>query len=261
MFDSYEFTFAGESSAMYGVMLYEFGGTGQSPVSFGNRASIVEDRTMGRIKPLHFGVNYHGKPLEFKLVFGALEPIDRYQMEDIAMWLTGHQDYQWLTIDQPDLERVAYRCLITELKPLHHGWLPVAFEASVVCDCPYAYGLPFRYQYQLSGEADVLIRNDGSAREYVRPTLLYQPLEGGELRIVNHSDGGREFRLGSLPTGALSIVIDNENEIIRETTAGYNLYVGFNLNFFRLAQGDNRLTLSGAGALSIEGRALYNTGG
>lgn len=45
MFNCYEFTFDGESSAMYGLMVYDIGGRGQSDVSFGNKASIVETRT------------------------------------------------------------------------------------------------------------------------------------------------------------------------------------------------------------------------
>ena len=36
MFNCYEFTFDGESSAMYGLMVYDIDGRGQSDVSFGN---------------------------------------------------------------------------------------------------------------------------------------------------------------------------------------------------------------------------------
>lgn len=71
MFNTYEFSFAGESSLMYGLMVYDFGDTSQSNVGFGNSASIVETRLNNRIQPVHFGVNYHSNPLEFKLVFGA----------------------------------------------------------------------------------------------------------------------------------------------------------------------------------------------
>ena len=71
MFNCYEFTFDGESSAMYGLMVYDIGGRGQSDVTFGNKASIVETRTNNRIQPIYFGTNYHSKPLEFKLVFGV----------------------------------------------------------------------------------------------------------------------------------------------------------------------------------------------
>ena len=181
LFNSYEFSFAGESSLMYGLMIYDIGSHTQSDVPFGNIAKIVETRTNNRIRPIHYGVNYHSSPLQFKLVFGSLEPLDRYEMENIAFWLTGHQDYQWLSIDQPDLERVQFRCLITQLQPITDGWIPYAFEATVVCDCPYAYGFPFEYRYDINGTADILFRNDSSVREYVKPILTYVPTSGGTL--------------------------------------------------------------------------------
>ena len=118
MFNSYEFSFAGESSLMYGLMIYDIDGNGQENVSFGNTADIIETRTLNRIQPIHFGVNYHDSPLQFKLVFGAEDYLDRYELENISFWLTGHQQYQWLSIDQPDMERVQFKCLITELTPL-----------------------------------------------------------------------------------------------------------------------------------------------
>lgn len=259
-FNSYEFSFAGESSYQYGLMLYDFGGTGQGNVNFGNQASIVETRTNLRIQPLHFGVNYHQKPLEFKLVFGAEEPLDRYELENISMWLTGHQRYQWLSIDQPDLEFVQFHCLITRLTPLTHGWLPVAFEADVVCDCPYAYGFPFEFRYNINGAANILFRNKSSVHEYIKPTLVYTPVSGNTLSIVNHNDNDREFRLTGIPSST-SVIVDNCNGIIQETIGKINLYDGFNLNFFRLVHGDNNLTVIGNGILTITGRMLYNVAG
>lgn len=258
-FNSYEFSFAGESSYQYGLMLYDFGGTGQGNVSFGNQASIIETRTHCRIQPLHFGVNYHQKPLEFKLVFGAEEPLDRYELENISMWLTGHQRYQWLSVDQPDLEHVQFRCLITKLTPLVHGWLPVAFEADVVCDCPYAYGFPFEKQYTIRGKTDILFRNDSSVHEYIKPSIFFQPTPNTtKLSIVNQNDGNREFLLEDIPAIAHSIEIDNQNGIIRDTAGKTNLYAGFNLHFFRLVHGDNRLVVTGDGILMISGRFLHN---
>ncbi len=245
---------------MYGLMLYDFSGTGQSNVAFGNKASIVETRTNNRIRPIHFGVNYHSSPLQFKLVFGSMVPLDRYEMENIAFWLTGHQDYQWLSIDQPDLERVQFKCLITQLTPLTHGWLPYAFEATVVCDCPYAYGFPFEYRYDINGSTDILFRNESSVREYIKPVLTYAPTAGGTLSIVNHNDNDREFKLDGIPA-SITAVIDNDNGIIQDATTGVNLYDGFNLNFFRFVHGDNNLTITGNGPLIISGRMLYNVAG
>lgn len=262
MFNTYEFTFAGESSAMYGLMVYDIGGRGQGEVGFGNAASIVETRTNNRIRPIHFGVNYHSAPLEFTLVFGSDRALDRYEMEDVALWLTGYQDYQWLTIDQPDLENVQFRCLVTKLTPITHGWLPVAFEATIVCDCPYAYGYPFEKQYQIASTTNILFRNDSTVREYVKPVLTFQPLSGTRsLRIVNHDDNDREFLLDKIPSSEVVAVIDNDNGIIQDVQNGYNLYDGFNLNFFRLVHGDNNLTISGNGILTMSGRFYHNVAG
>lgn len=258
MFNSYEFTFAGESSEMYGLMLYDFGDKGQSDVPFGNKASIVETRTNSRIQPIHFGVKYHETPLQFKLVFGSEHELDRYDMETISLWLTGHQDYQWLTIHQPDLEGVQFRCLITELTPLTHGWLPYAFEATVLCDCPYAYGLPFERQYTISDTTDILVRNESSVREFIKPTITFVPAVGTTtLSIINHDDGDREFRIDDIHSSSV-IEANNLSGILLEKEYGYNLYRGFNLNFFRLVHGDNNLTVTGNGTLTISCRFLHN---
>jgi phage-related protein len=263
MFKSYEFTFDGVSSEMYGLHMFDIGDKKQKPVSFGNRASISETRSASRVRPMHYGVNYNASPLEFTLVFGAEgeKYLDRYEMEEVALWLTGHQDYKWLTICQSDLEHCMFRCIITQLTPIHVAWSPVAFEATVRCDCPYAYGYPFEETYRLSGTQTVIFRNNGSCREPIKPDISFVPSSGGgSLSIVNESDGGRELRLDSLPNSASAVTIDNEHGIIRGAS-GHNYYAGFNMNFFRAVQGDNRLTITGRGTLKISGRFLYNVAG
>lgn len=153
-------------------MLYDIDDNGQEDVSFGNKASISETRTLKGVQPIHYGVNYHEEPLEFTLVFGSSEPIDRFEFERISMWLTGYQDYQWLQINQPDMDHVCYRCLVTELQPISVGWLPYAFKATILCDCPYAYGHYFENTYDVSGGKNFVFSNRGSVRDYFRPDLL-----------------------------------------------------------------------------------------
>ncbi len=245
---------------MYGLMVYDIDGRKQDNVSFGNKAEITEMRLPRRVQPIHYGVNYHKDPLQFKLVFGAQDYLDRYDLESISMWLTGHQDYKWLSICQNDL-RLEYRCLIRDLTPISISWLPVAFEASVICDCPYAYGHDFHEEYTITNSKNVMFRNGGTAREYIRPTLVFTPSGSGgsvTLQIVNHSDGDRVFKLENIPTSSV-VRIDCENGIITDTSVNHvNLYGGFNMNMFRLVPGDNDLTISGSGTLTMTGRALHN---
>jgi hypothetical protein len=263
VFKSYEFTFDGISSEMYGLHMFDLGDKKQSPVSFGNKASIIETRSNTRVTPIHYGVNYNASPLEFTLVFGTYDTkmLDRYEMQEVSLWLTGHRDYKWLTIVQPDLEHCMFRCIVTKLTPIHVAWSPVAFEATVRCDCPYAYGYPFSYTYRVNGETRINFRNEGSCREYLRPKLVFTPSSGGgALSIVNESDDGREFRLSGLPNSVSDVTIDNQNGIIRGAEA-HNYYAGFNMNFFRAVQGDNLLAVTGSGTLEISGRFLYNVAG
>ena len=81
-----------------------------------------------------------------------------------------------------------------------------------------------------------------------------------EIKIVNHSDGDREFKLSNIP-GSSNIYVDNNNGIIQELNYNHNLYGGFNMNFFRLVHGDNELTITGNSVVSIAGRFLYNVAG
>lgn len=262
MFNTCEFTFAGVSSRMYGLIVCDFGGMGQSDVSFGNKASIVESRTNKRVDAIHLGVNYHTTPLEFKLVFGSDRALDRYDLADIAMWLTGYQDYQWLSIDQPDMMHMQFKCLITSLTPISVGWIPYAFEATVRCDCPYAYGYEFEETYIASGSTSILFRNESSVREYLKPELTISPSSGvTSISIVNHSDGDREFLLESLPASLDQIYVNNANGIIQDVVGGVNLYGGFNMKFLRLVQGDNLLTVTGKCTIGMSGRFYHNIAG
>lgn len=262
MFHTCEFTFAGESSFMYGFVVCDVGSASHGDINFGNKGKIIESTTSHRIDPIHFGVNYHESPLEFKLIFGSEKALDRYDLANVALWLTGHQDYQWLTIEQEDMAHMEFRCLVTDLKPITVGWLPYAFEATIRCDCPYAYSIPYSYDYAISGTTQILFRNESSVREYIKPELTWTKNTGvTTIALVNKSDNSREFSISSLPSSSGQIYIDNHNCIIQDIVGGVNLYGGFNMNFFRLVQGDNLLTATGNGTLTISGRYMYNLGG
>ena len=151
--------------------------------------------------------------------------------------------------------------MVTELTPISHGWLPVAFQATIQCDCPYAYSYPFEKQYTISGETTILFRNESSVREYLKPEISFAPASSTRtLSLVNLNDDNREFKLTGIPSGA-SVFVNNSNGIIQELSSGYNLYNGFNLNFFRLVHGDNNIKVTGDGVLTISGRFLYNVAG
>lgn len=261
MFSTYEFTYAGMPASMYGMYVADISDKKHSANSFANTANIVETRIANRVTPIHFGVRYNDSPLTFTLIFGADRILDRYEMQEVSKWLLGHQQYQWLSIDQPDMEHMQFRCLVQELTPIYHVWLPMAFEAKIICDCPYAYSYPFEKSFQVNGETKVRFYNDSTCREYLRPTVIANLAAGcTDFSIKNNTVGREETKFADLPSGGLTIHIDNENGVITEEVAGYDLYDSFNFQFLELEPGDNELILSGVGLVTIKGRYLYNVG-
>lgn len=260
MYRTYEFTFADTPASLYGMFVCDFGSKKHGDNSFGNKASIVETRIANRITPLHYGVRYHDSPLEFTLIFGAEQNMDRYQLQEVSNWLTGYQDYQWLSIDQPDMEHIQFHCLIQSLTPISVGWLPLAFEAKVICDCPYGYSYPFEEKINISGTTSLRFYNDSTIRDYLRPELRIELTSGCKDFSVTNKTTGITMQFEGLPGGGLIIVADNENEILRDASNRYDLYEYFNFQFFNLASGDNELVFNGTGIVTISGRYLYNVG-
>lgn len=259
MYRAYDFTFAGVSASMYGMYVADIGNKKHGDHSFGNVANIVETRIANRVTPIHYGVRYHDEPLTFTLIFGADRVLDRYELQEISKWLTGYQEYQWLSIDQPDLEHIQFRCLVESLTPISMKWMPMAFEAKIVCDCPYGYSYPFEKTYVIHEETAVLFYNDGSSRVPLKPIIEVSLAQGcTELTITNHTTG-ETVRFYDLPSGGISFVVDSENEVVAAEDVT-DIYECFNYVFPSFVAGDNRLTITGDGIVKLSGRFLYNVG-
>ncbi len=271
-FEGCGFAFDGIPAAEFGLELYEFGSNTQGDTPIASTGEILSQQVEKRHRSYLYGVAQN-KPLEFKLVFGvnrasihAHKPLDRWDIQAITAWLTGHDDgkWKWLEIEQPDLETVRYRCLISELTPISEGLETWAFSCRVTCDSPFGYTYPETYVYRLAGEPkQILLYNRSSFHGdyYPRVELL---LNGGDgASIVNESDGNRKFLFSGLNAlMPLTLTVDNETQIIKsDRLLPKPAYSYFNLNFFRLKRGDNVLTLNGRGIVKIICEFPVNAGG
>lgn len=256
------FSFDGISCEEYGLMLYDFNNTGMKASEFTTGMDVIEDRLPQRARSLFYGTGYKD-PLEFTLVFGVAdssEPIDRQEMEVLASWLTEHDDYKWLTIDQEDMVGIRYRCIMTDLKMLEFAGDKWALSCEVHCDSPFAYTMPEKFSYTVNGTADVVLHSRSSSnRPYYPPTTI--ALNGsGDFSVVNHSDGNYETKFTGVPQTSDIIDIDSENGIIT-TSHGLNVYPNFNFKFPRLVRGDNHLTITGKGTIVFVCEFPVNVGG
>lgn len=259
------FVFDGIPCEEHGLMIYSFGAKNQGDVSF-KTGSMIEERIPGRYDSIDYGIEMN-EPLEFVLVFGANmesidanEPLDRFEVENIAQWLTGHSERKWLSIIQEDMADCRFKCYIKDLVLLTEGEYPWAFSCTVSCDSPYAYTFPKEYCYDILGEKEIRFYNRSSHNGYYSPKIEIAMPEGGNISIENKTDNSRIFSFTGLPKNNLVIIIDNKNGIITNNL-DLNLYEYFNMKFFRLLRGENRLIIKGNCTVKFVCEFPVNIGG
>lgn len=255
-----EFVFDNIPCTEYGLMIYDFGSNTQSDTVFPS-GEILEDRIASRYDSFMYGVTQNGS-LEYTLVFGANnlaiddnDHIDRYEVEAIAAWLTGHNTRKWLTIIQDDMDVFRYNCTISELRLITHGNMPWAFSCKVICDSPFAYMTPETYQYSINGTEQIRLVNRSTYNGYYKPKIELTITDGNGFSIINATDGNRVFSFDFSRLNVnkpITIIIDNLNQMITSTThPTINLYEYFNMRFFRMLRGDNVLTINGVGEIKF----------
>lgn len=250
----------------FGLMLYDIGNETQGEGTFASTVSIVEEVVGARWKPWFYGVRYE-KKLQMDIIFGVDERrldkekyLDRYEIDEIASWLTGHDKYLWLEIEQEDMEYVRYHCMISELSIVSYGNIPWAMKASVICDSPYAYLYPQEFTYAINGTQKIEFLNESSHNGYYMPVLEIKMNGGGSITITNETDKGRTFRLTNVPAAVSDILVNNDTCVITNN-ADLNLYPYFNFKFFRLVRGYNTLSITGNCTLTIRCEFPINAGG
>lgn len=263
------FVFDGVPCEEYDLMLYDVAGEEQGEGDFASTVSIVEEAVGGRWKPYFYGTQYN-KRLTFDIVFGVNTErldrdayLDRYEISAVAAWLTGHDQYMWLEIDQDDMRYVRYKCMISALSIVTYGRIPWAMKATVVCDSPYGYLYPQEFTYEVEDSETFKLYNESSHNGYIMPEMeitMTGETGGGTVSIVNVSDGNREFKLTNMPATVEHITVDNDHCILKEDE-GTNLYPYFNYNFFRLKKGYNKITITGTCTVKLKCEFPVNFGG
>ena len=277
-FWGHSFIFNGVPCEDFDLMMYNIAGTEPGAGKFASGVTVVEQKLTNRWKPLFYGAKME-KKLEFNLVFGVSQSrvdkqayFDRYELETIASWLTGHDRYMWLEIEQDDLEYIRYHCMISDLEMVEFGNIPMALKAKVTCDGPYAYLYPQAFEYVLDGtEQTIAFFNESSHNGYYKPKMEFEPVNGSGLSIVNVTDRGRTFELTAVDTNVSRVLINNEigvithevgtGENVGSEIAGIDLYSNFNYNFLWLLKGINELKVVGNGILRIICEFPVNVGG
>lgn len=260
------FSFHDTPCEAFDLMMYDIAGEEQGETVFASVVSIQEETVSGRYRPYFYGAKFEEK-LEFEMVFGVNQHrldagnyLDRFELDAVATWLTGHDSYAWLVIEQEDMNYARFRCMITELSVISFGQIPWALRAKVVCDSPFAYMAPHAYQYEVRGEEEISFYNESSYNGYYYPIVQIDLPDGGDFEIINESDGHRSFSFKGIPASVRHVTVDNDHYVITNDQ-DLNIYPNFNYNFFRLKRGYNKLRVKGNGTLFIICEFPVNPGG
>ena len=268
MFTAKRFSFNHIPCEQYGLRIYDIDGNNNEAAPFVSTGKLLTDVIPSKGRNYLYGRAYE-EPLEFTLVFGVdpekvlnmNDHLDRYEMGVIANWLTGHETYQWLEIEQSDLEMVRYRCVISELEPIHVAWLPWAFKAKVTCDSPYAYMFPKKYRYSCTDVSHIELISRSTINKLYYPKMTILCNDCKTVSILNETCN-EELSFSNLPVGDLVITIDNELGKIESSDPTYpNLYQYCNFNWLPLKKGKNKMVVTGNCNLEFVCEFPLNIGG
>lgn len=259
------FSFDGIPSEQFDLMMYAIENE-DAGSEFASTVDVSEEVIPGRWRPLFYGVQ-RGKKLTFDITFGvnhrridARKYLDRYELQEVAAWLTGHDVYKDLEIDQEDMRDVRYKCMISALKVVTYGDIPWALQATVTCDSPYAYLREDVSSYFVDGAVLIDVNNMSSHSGYYMPVIEFELTSGDGFSVENLSDDSRTLTISGLPSSIQRVTVDNDRCIITDDQ-DLNIYDNCNLKWLRLKRGINTLAITGNGTFTIKCEFPVNVGG
>lgn len=257
------FVFDGTPSEEFDLVVANIGNASQESGIIGSELEILESRIPRRPVAIHHGT-VGNAPLSFPIVFSANRDnmsFDRYDIARIAAWLTGHQHYKKLIIDQSDMECVYYNCIITGLTQVEAGGKVIGFQAAVTCDAPFAYRIFPETIIECEGSTMFNYHCSSNVNDYYTPDLIIET-EATDLTIVNDTDGST-FSLSGM-SGSQKTITINGQSLVMESSDGTNLYNHWNVDapkyMFRALGGDNYISITGACTIIIKNEVPWNIG-
>ncbi len=251
------------NSEEFDMRISHIGGQGFVNVPTYANSEIIKDRSMKRMESYIY-YNRVSDTLEFPVQFYNKHGNHYRQNEVRAIqeWLNTNRNPEFLTILDPDKGGTSYLCyLLNHTKQILSNWV-MGWSATVHCVTPYSFSNIVEKKYNIStGASNIVFYNMGDVEEYLYPTLQVR-MTGTQtfLQIQNLDDNNRIFEISNIPRSA-TFTVNNDLGFIKSTNPSQNIFQGFNLNWFRLAPGINRLEVLGQCELTITTRFRRAIGG
>jgi len=257
--DACAFYYDGISSEDYGLYYYQIASFSPDAGKINNGFSVVSDRVSRRHQPIHYGVQ-KSDHMEFDIVFGALEYLDRKEIEAIAGWLLGRTKYAPLVFDSDDMLGVQYKAIFTGLDQIQYDGATIAFKGHVVCDSPFAYTETLEKIYKCSsGSTEFYFTSFSNVPELYAPDVEIELPANTDWKMENETTGEIvSFEFGGANTAPIILTICGKTKVLSYTcktapSLALNLYDCMKLSgeqhfvFPRVAVGNNKIKITCSG--------------
>lgn len=188
------------------------------------------------------------------------------QKRDFLKWLTGSRELKWLRIigyDYPEFdedEAANILCRITNVLEQKIGDRTVGFTIEWTANSPYAFSDIVEISEEITGESTIEIDNDGDESfDYVYPVITFENSQAEGSLSIENATTNKTLSIENLGENEI-ITIDNLNQIIT-TDSTYRVFGDdFNRVWFKLAPGENTVSVTGNGSINIKYRLPLKVG-
>jgi phage-related protein len=242
--ESLWFSYAGEYSYDYGIMNVSVSSSsGMMSEPFASQRKVNEIIIKGRNKPYFQGLEY--EPLEFDLELAFSEAWDEEKIRSVARWLCGQTYFQPMYFEENE-NRIFYCIAVDSPELIHTGTNEGYIKITMRCDSPYSYSPIYTDSYDLStnpvGGSAIQIVNNGDV--ICNPEIWITKIGNGDVRIVNNTNGGIEFKFTGLLNNEI-VYVDNDAQHIESSLSNTYRYDNFNNNYLDIVRGTNNLVVYG----------------
>lgn len=195
---------------------------------------------------------------EFELFPKINRIITESEYRAIEKWLSVAK-YTPLYIYRDSIKSSFYlNATTTDIQPITDGENIYGIYCSIQADSPYWWE-DFENTYVVSGSSTVTLDNASDDIEApVYPLIRYSATSAGDISISN-SEANVEWLVSSIQEAEI-ISFDNETLVFTSNINNRNFYPLFNKKLFKLIPGENTLTITADGTVTISGKMARKVG-
>ena len=230
---------------------------------------IISDRSGRRDEPYIFGRRLPDT-LEFpsEIYNADGRTYDNHEIQAIQEWLFGRQHPKYLSLIENDSIGESYLCYLTNPSSVKVGNRVIVWRFTVTSVAPWGFTDVVEQTFDCSTQSLTYIdvHNLSTTPDvYLMPEMTVQLVGNTSyVSIYNLTDDEhRAFQITNLQQGD-TIRVDNDKQIMSADIGdqtGNNAFRNFNMNWFRLKTGINRLRINGRCVVTFKMRFRKAVGG